>query len=149
MDDFFIPSGDRPRGTHWEKPIGSDFDWQRLRSQVLEPIRKGQRARYEQYSWLRDELSSAVTIGPGWVVIIEGVYSNRRELSGLYDLRVWVECPRELRLTRGLERDGETARRRWEEDWMPSEDRYIQEHRPHESADIVVAGYESDCGSDL
>jgi uridine kinase len=141
MDDFFLPPGKRPRGSASEKPIGGDFDWRRLRAQVLDPLRSGRSAQYDQYDWVKDGLSSAVKVDPGRVVIIEGVYSSRRELAALYDLRVWVECPRELRLSRGLERDGETARQRWEEDWMASEDRYIQEHRPHESADVIVAGY--------
>ena len=83
-------------------------------------------------------------VSPHGVVIVEGVYSSRRELASLYDLRIWVECPRELRLSRGLARDGETARKLWEEDWMPSEDRYLEEHRPLERADAVVSGTDID-----
>jgi len=32
------------------------------------------------------------------------------------------------------------ARARWERDWMPCEDRYVEEQRPHEAADFVVSG---------
>jgi uridine kinase len=140
MDDFFLPSAGRSRGGASEKPIGGDYDWCRLRDQVLEPLRRGQTARYDRYDWVRDELTDVLEVQPGGVVIVEGVYSSRRELAALYDMRIWVECPRELRLARGLERDGETARSRWVEDWMPSEDRYIQEHRPRELADVIVNG---------
>jgi len=45
VDDFFLPSRRRPRGPASEKPIGGDFDWQRLRQEVLEPLRRGQAAR--------------------------------------------------------------------------------------------------------
>jgi uridine kinase len=139
-DDFFLPSASRPHGAPSEKPIGGDYDWRRLRDQVLDPLRRGQVALYDRYDWLKDDLTDAREIPLGGVVIVEGVYSSRRELSALYDMRLWVACPRDRRLARGLERDGETALRRWEEDWMPGEDRYIQEHRPHEHADAVVSG---------
>jgi uridine kinase len=140
VDDFYLPSTRRPRGGPLEKPIGSNFDWPRLRDQVLEPLRRGQTARYDRYDWVADAMANTHEVLPGQVVIVEGIYSSRRELAPLYKMRVWVECPRELRLSRGLKRDGETARGRWEDDWMPCEDRYIREHRPQEYADATVNG---------
>ena len=140
VDDFFLPSGQRPIGSVSEKPIGGDFDWPRLRNEVLDPLRRGEPARYDRYDWDRDALVGIREASAGRVVIVEGIYSSRRELASFYDLRVWVDCPRELRLTRGLQRDGEAARRKWEQDWMPSEDRYIREHQPQEYAHVVVNG---------
>lgn len=140
FDDFFLPSSQRPRGPLSEKPIGGDFDWLRLRDEVLTPLRRNQAARYRRYDWDRDALAEFTELSLGGVVIVEGIYSSRRELAPFYDLRVWVECPREVRLARGVQRDGERARAQWENDWMPSEDRYILEHRPRECADVVVSG---------
>ena len=76
----------------------------------------------------------------GGVVIVEGVYATRRELASFYDLTIWVECPRELWLARGLARDGESARDRWEKEWMPAEHRYVEEQSPHTRADLLWAG---------
>jgi uridine kinase len=140
VDDFFLPSERRPPGVPRERPIGGDFDWQRLREQVLEPLRCGQAARYARYNWAADALSETRQALPGAIVIVEGIYSSRRELADLYDFRIWVDTPRETRLARGLARDGEQARKKWEEDWMPCEDRYILEHRPQDHADAVVNG---------
>jgi len=140
FDEFFLPSELRPGGSPGERPIGGDFDWRRLRDQVLQPLRSGLAARYARYDWARDALLAERDIGPGAVVLVEGVYTSRRELAPLYHLRIWVDCPREVRLRRGLERDGEDGRARWELDWMPCEVRYVEEHRPHETADIVVRG---------
>src|SRR5262249_27432818 len=144
VDDFSLPSGRRPRGQASQKPMGGEFAGQRLRREVLEPLRRGQTARYRRYDWAADEMAGMSEVSPHGVVIVEGVYSSRRELAILYDLRIWVECPRELRLSRGLARGGETARKLWEEDWMPSEDRYLEEHRPQERADAVVSGTDMD-----
>jgi uridine kinase len=57
-----------------------------------------------------------------------------------YDLRIWVEAARELRLARGIARDGEQARAVWEDHWMPSEDRYVEEDDPISAADLIVDG---------
>ncbi|WP_370541796.1 hypothetical protein [Alicyclobacillus sp. SO9] len=70
------------------------------------------------------------TVPLGGIVIVEGVYSLRKELFDQYDLSIWIDCPRDVRLSRGLERDGEEARDLWENQWMIAEDMYVQEHRP-------------------
>jgi hypothetical protein len=57
-----------------------------------------------------------------------------------WDLTVWVETPRVLCLQRGVERAGEHMRDRWTSVWMPQEDSYIREQRPHLRVDFVVAG---------
>src|SRR5579875_385366 len=35
MDDFFLPTAQRPEGDPTTKPIGADFDWQRVFAQVV------------------------------------------------------------------------------------------------------------------
>ena len=39
---------------------------------------------------------------------------------------IWVDCPCEVRLRRGVERDGERMRAVWVEEWMPAEDLYVE-----------------------
>ncbi|MFD6876534.1 MULTISPECIES: hypothetical protein [unclassified Streptomyces] len=69
---------------------------------------------------------------------MEGVHTLHADLRHLYTYRVFCDAPRELRLSRGLERDGEEARSPWVDEWMPAEDRYLAAHRPHRHADIVL-----------
>jgi uridine kinase len=76
----------------------------------------------------------------GGMVIVEGISSIRRELADFYDFKIWIECPADLRLARGIERDGENARPIWEDYWMPEENRYWANHKPFDSAHIVVDG---------
>ncbi len=57
-----------------------------------------------------------------------------------------MEAPYDLRLARGVERDGEAMRDTWLKFWIPQEDRYVEDQRPHERADCLVLGYE---GKDL
>lgn len=140
MDDFFLPGPSRPAGGPEQKSIGGDFDWQRLRDQVLVPVAHGNPARHQRYDWNRDELAEWQETPASGVIIVEGIYVTRDEIQSHYDLKVWIDAPRPVRLARGLERDGVGARSRWETDWMPSEDRYIAAHRPRERADLMVDG---------
>jgi uridine kinase len=137
-DDFY-----RPRAEHAERSpaVGEGYDWRRLRGQVLDRLRRGEAARYQRYDWEADRLDEWITIPPRGLVIVEGVYTLRRELRHLYTLSVWVIAPREVRLQRGLERDGEEARARWAA-WMAEEDRYIQEHDPADDATYLADGSE-------
>lgn len=126
MDDFYLT--DR-------------FDWERLREQVLAPLTRNESAAYQMYDWPTGRITDEWHAVPaGGIVVIEGVMATRRELRERYDFRIWVECPRELRLARGIERDGEAARERWEHEWMVAEDRYMAGHDPKASAHLVLDG---------
>ena len=80
------------------------------------------------------------SVEPRGVVVVEGVCALHRIFRDAYDVRVWVEAPYDVRLERGLARDGEAARRTWVEHWMPMEDRYVERDDPVSCADIVVDG---------
>ena len=137
-DDFYRPS--HQRRNQQAGTVGCDFDWERLRDQVLTPIREGRSAHYQRYDWETDVLAEWHTFPAPDAVLVEGVYTMRRELTHLYDLKIWVECPRAIRLARGIARDGEQARTIWEQDWMPKEDDYVKTHLPRENADLLVNG---------
>jgi uridine kinase len=137
MDDFYKPSSLRERS---DSSIGAAFDWERLVTQVLNKLMGNQSARYQRYDWETDSLAEWHTVPAGEIVLIEGIYSTRKELRQFYDLLIWIECPHEIRLARGIERDGEKAREAWVNDWMPAEDRYVQNHRPDHHAHLLLDG---------
>jgi len=139
VDDFYKPSQERSRFTS-SKPVGWQFDWQRLEREVLSPLKAGGDANYQRYDWKTDRLAEWRNIRALSPIILEGIYVLRPELSMYYDLRLWIECPRDIRLKRGLERDGEHARSQWEDDWMKEEDRYIVSYNPHLQAHKIIQG---------
>ncbi len=139
VDDFYRPSDQRWYGSDADRPIGADFDLQRLRVQVLIPLTAGSPAAYQRYDWGRDALAETHTVEPRGIVIVEGIYALHKELRDYYHTSIWVECPRSLRWARGLARDGAEAAEQWEQ-WMRDEDRYMIEQRPQEAAQLVVSG---------
>lgn len=79
----------------------------RLIEQVLELLSRNRLARYQRYDWGTKRLAEWLTFEPGGVVILEGVSSLRREFRPYLTFGIWVETPQELRLKRGLDRDGQ------------------------------------------
>jgi uridine kinase len=120
----------------WDNPV--DW-WPELLRVVLEPLARGEAATYVPNDW-GGPPKERVTIEPGGVVIVEGVTSSREAFRPYLALSIWVETPAELRLARGLERDGEAMRDQWLQ-WMAVEDEYVERERPHEHADVVLAGH--------
>lgn len=122
----------------WENPV--DW-WPELIARALEPLAAGVPARYDPSSWGGEE-REPLQIEPGAFVILEGVTASRQEFRRFLAYAIWIETPRDLRLKRGLERDGEQARAQWER-WMEEEDRYVERERPAEHADCVLSGNEN------
>ena len=114
--------------------------WPRMLHDVIEPLLRGEPASYQPYDWVnRRPADTTVTVEPNDVVIVEGVGATRRAWRDRLALRIWVDCPRDLRLARGIARDGEELRGFWQE-WMKAEDAYVADERPETYADVVVDG---------
>ena len=120
------------------RPTVSTWEQERFVAQVLAPLRAGRPARYQRWDWLSDSGVEWHDVRPGVPVVIEGVSSTDERLGVPWDVRVWVEADREVRLARALERDGEAMMERWRCDWMPSEERYAAAQRPMDRADVHV-----------
>ena len=132
LDHFFRTR--RERGSRLARV--EDTDWQRLRDEVIVPLRAGRSARFQCYDWPQDRLHRWQTVQPAGVVIVDGVSSLRHELAHYYDLAIWLSCPREKRIARLSER-GDTPPEEIEY-WLPSEDAYLAAHAPRQRAHLVV-----------
>jgi uridine kinase len=139
VDDFWLGRNRRPeRAVVIDEP-GSDYDWMRLRDQVVVPLSRDERGRYRRYDWRSDTLMEWHDVPVGGTLIIEGVFSIR-ELASFYDVCIWVDTPSAVCLERGYERDGEEHRDLWDNEWMPAYENYIRKYDPAKLADCVVEG---------
>ena len=120
----------------WDNPI--DW-WPVLLEKVLRPLAEGQPARYVPNSWGGGPPRPQVTIAPADFVILEGVTATRAAFRSYLAFSIWVETPSDLRLRRGIERDGEAMRGQWLS-WMEEEDRYVADERPAAHADLILPG---------
>jgi uridine kinase len=113
--------------------------WPRLLDEVIEPLLNGQPATYTAYDWVRRAAGATVTIEPRPLVIIEGVGACRRAWRDRLATSIWIDAPRDVRLRRGLARDGEELEDFWRE-WMAAEDAYVAAENPAGSVDVLVDG---------
>jgi glycosidase/uridine kinase len=120
----------------WDDQVGW---WPRLERQVLQPLGRGKPARYRAYDWDRRKLGEQRNVAPADVVILEGVSSGRAEASDRLTMLLWVEAGPEVRLARGLERDGEAMRDQWQR-WMAAEDAFYADDPVRARADLLVEG---------
>jgi energy-coupling factor transporter ATP-binding protein EcfA2 len=118
-----------------------DSWWPRLEDQVLHPLLDGRAAVYQQRDWDNDPLGHGLggwrTVPPAPVVILEGLTSSRQAVADRLALAVWVDAPADLRLERGVARDGEQMRDIWV-DSMRLEDAFFACDRTRERAQLSV-----------
>ncbi len=139
-DDFYrvMPEDVRAR-LGPEEGYESYFDWQRLRDQVLDPVRSQESVlRYQRYDWQRGQLGESLERPMPDVVIVEGVYTLRPQLRDLFDLRIFVQTSTAARLRRQEERGENTSA--WIQRWVAAEDHYVSTWAPQAAAEIVIQG---------
>ena len=102
------------------------------------PLSRDEASSYQRYDWPSDELAEWHMVPIGGIVLIEGNYCTRHDLSSFYDYSLWIDAPHQLRLERGLRRGGDHTRERWLKEWMPEEDRYIAAEDPATRVDLVL-----------
>lgn len=118
--------------------VGRCIDWRRQRA-VLTMLRGGGPAAYRPFDWERFDGSVAAkerVVRPATVILLEGVYSGRPELSDLVDLRILLRAPNAVRQQRLLRREGRIGD--WERRWHEAEEWYFAHQLPATGFDLVV-----------
>jgi uridine kinase len=111
-----------------------------LRDHVLKRLADGREGRYRRYDWNTGTYAELhvvpVTLD---LLIVEGVTSGDRDADPWQSLRVWIETSNEVRLDRGIERDGEALRDQWLE-WMRWERDHFATENTRLRAHVIVDG---------
>lgn len=112
----------------------SNWELSTFAERALKPLLAGLTSRHQRYDWPTDSFGEWFEIPAAGVAIVEGVTTLRTDLRKFWNVPIWVDCPRDLRLERGIARDGESMRSKWVDSWMPGEDKYFERERPSEHA---------------
>jgi len=121
---------------HYEGWAGLGDAPARLRTHVLRPLSGGRPGHYHRFDWTTDRWAERHTVVPAPLLVIEGVGSGALELGAYCTVLVWVEAERDVRLARGLARDGEPMRPFWEQ-WLEDEAALHARERTRDRADLV------------
>lgn len=69
---------------------GGKLDWQRLKTEVIEPLKEGKDVVFRVFSFVAMAYMPAMPAPAKKLNVIEGVYSLHPELRALYDLAVFA-----------------------------------------------------------
>jgi uridine kinase len=146
VDDFHRPKAQRYRlgrdspDGHYEE----SYDYESLRRELLDPLSpSGSRLyRTAMFDCTLDSPieSRRLRADGGTILIVDGLFLNRDELRGYWDVSIFLAVPFEIAIARCARRDGsargaaDASNRRY----VVGETRYLNECRPQERASIVI-----------
>lgn len=123
MDNFFL----RPEQRTAERlhQPGGNVDYERFKSEVLEPLNRGESFAYRIYDCKEGRLTSRVEVQPSRVNIVEGAYSQHPYFGDAYQLRYWMFVNTDEQRRRILVRNGAGRLSEFTEKWIPLEEAYF------------------------
>jgi len=149
LDDFYqtvIPESEWPHKTLAQR-LNGVFDWSRVRSEALEPLRAGRAGLWHAFDFMRGlggsgtySLKEEVTqVAPAPTILIEGAYSASPPLRDLIDLAVLVDLQSKMRHRRIAARgDNAECLAKWHDIWDDVETYYFEHVCQPESFDLVI-----------
>jgi cytidylate kinase len=106
---------------------------------VVGTLCEGRDAAYDRWDWHLDAYATRVPVPRADWLVVEGVGSGSALIADWTTLLVWVEVGDELRLARGLARDGVGMSEHWQQ-FMLDERALFAADRSAERADVLVDG---------
>lgn len=106
---------------------------------LLDALAEGRSGRYRRWDWNADGWAEQVTVEPSALLVVEGVGAGADVAGVLTTVLVWVDAPHDVRMRRGLDRDGEAFASHWRS-WAEAETEHFARHRTRERADLVIDG---------
>ncbi len=146
MEDFHRPRAERYREGR-ESPVSfyrDSFDYQTFRRVLVDPFRMAGSTGFQTAAWdvKRDAPTQMhwITGQSDGVLIVDGVFLNRPELSGIWNYSILLEVPWDVAYARLAERDardpdaGSLANARYRD----GQDLYFAEADPRQVASALV-----------
>ncbi len=135
MDDFYLPFSRRDP-VRMMQPEGH-MDLVRLREEVLLPLKAGRSVSFRPYACHTDRWLSEQRLDGRKTTVVEGSYSCHPVLSGLYDIKIFLDISGEKQLVRLRERDPSSLEA-FLANWIPREERYFQMYRIREQCIVIT-----------
>ena len=135
MDDFFL----RPEQRTPERLAepGGNVDRERFETETLAPLAGGKAALYRPWDCHAGDFTSARTVKPARLTVVEGSYSMHPSLRGYYDCMICLAIAPTEQLRR-LEARNPRMLQRFIDEWIPLENRYFEATGVRTAAEMIV-----------
>lgn len=140
-DELLKRTGTRPQVVHMDDIFPG---WDGLAAAVglvtetvLEPLSHGKDGRFRRWDWLAGERAEWVEVPRADWLVLEGVGCGSRPCRPHLAALAWVEADRDVRMARGMHRDGESFRPHWER-WALQEQELFTAEGTRANADVIL-----------
>ncbi|WP_430115580.1 kinase [Neobacillus rhizosphaerae] len=142
IDDHIVERNRRYNTGHeeWFEYYQLQWDIQGLRDQLFEKIKGSQSFNLSFYQdELDTQMTKQITLPQSCVVIIEGVFLQRKEWRNYYDFLLYLDCPRDKRFLRESQETQKNLLKFENRYWL-AENFYLETERPLDGAYMVLHG---------
>lgn len=136
MDDFFLPRELRTKERLSE--AGGNVDYERFAEEVLPHLRNPKGFGYKRFDCSRMELGEVCVVPAGNIRIVEGAYSCHPRFGDYMTVRVFCDISSKEQTERIRKRNGEKMLERFMNEWIPMEEKYLEEYQIRSRADIYI-----------
>lgn len=136
MDDFFLPMELRTE-ERLNEP-GGNVHYERFAQEVGLKLIYPMPFEYGVFNCSEMRIDSKKRVKNGRIVIVEGSYSLRPEFRDIYDVRIFMDVDADTQMKRIKERNGEELAKRFEQLWIPLEEKYFEAFKVKECVDVIL-----------
>lgn len=134
-DDFFLQPNQRSEERLAEP--GGNIDYERL-AVVAAQAADDRAFRYQVYDCGIQQLADWREVPAGPLTVLEGAYCLNPKVGAKSDVRVFLSVDAKEQMRRILHRNGPVMAARFEEEWIPMENRYFAAYGVRESCDVII-----------
>jgi uridine kinase len=154
VDGFHRPRADRYRRGELsaEGYYRDAFDYPALRANLLDPLGPGGTRRYRtttfEYRTDQQRTEPSALAPADAVLIVDGVFLLRPELSDAWDLRIFLAVPFRETLRRAVARDralfgtAQAVKERYRRRYIPAQRHYLATVQPRRIAEVVIDNHD-------
>lgn len=147
IDDYIVERNKRYQTGHpeWYEYYHLQWDTEMLRNELFQELHTNcSELTLPLYDKQNDSISiKDITVNPQSVILIEGIFLQRKEWRKYLDFVIYLDCPRELRMERVLKRDSyigdyQARLNKYKKRYWIAEEHYLNIENPHKGADIIL-----------
>ncbi len=140
MDDCYLPW--EKRAFNWMEIPAGNMDLDRVREEILVPVRSGRPLAYQPFFQREretDEYGNPLELDPdrAELILVEGTYSQHPALAKYYDFKIFLTCEKEEQTRRLRTREGDYYPT-FNRVWRTLEEKYFAACGTEEAADLTV-----------
>lgn len=147
LDDFHNKKKVRYEGkSQAENYFRKSFDLKTIVEKLLKPVRE--KKSFKTNLILLDlftdryEVRKKYSFSPKTIVVFEGVFLFRKELSKYVDYKIFLQIPFKESKKRAAKRDvpvhGRSVLKKYDEKYLPAQKNYLKKFPPQKTADLVI-----------